>query len=65
MSSKSKLPVCWLKNGPLPVDKLTDSPGEATCDDCTALQQAFQEVEDAAADVLFDQARINEILGEL
>lgn len=65
LSGGSGLPVCWTKNGPLAVDNLTGIKEESTCSDCIALQQAFQEFEDTASELLLDQARINKILGEL
>jgi hypothetical protein len=65
LSAKSKVPVCWVVNGPLSVERVTLKTEESTCDTCTALQQAFQELEDAASGVLMDEARIKEILGEL
>lgn len=64
-SEASKLPVCWVKNGPLAVDNLTSTEEESTCDDCTALQQALRESEDTAPELLLDQSRINRILGQL
>jgi hypothetical protein len=65
LSAKSRVPVCWVVNGPLSVEHITSNISESTCGTCTALQQAFQELDDASSDVLFDEARIKEILGEL